>query len=612
MCDLIGRIKSALGFSREDQLKKDNAGKKMQATSPSVQNPRKPKLPSVAARLQRLVFSDGSTLELSDNDIVVFVGPNNAGKSSALSDIIELVGNRRPGKVIRDLSIKKTGTKDDVEAWLASISNHSHLEDPAKTLYKLLKCSIWSHGIELSWECADEKGLSHLTPLFFRYLKTEDRLQEILPEKRVNYLREPLSHPLHFLDANEEIERTISSYIQKVFGESICVHRGSGSEIELIYGTIPEIPPNLDRISIEYLSKLDRLERAHIQGDGVRSCLGILLNTLVAPTSCVLIDEPEAFLHPPQSKLIGQLLANELPQGTQLLLATHSGDLLRGLLDAGSNRVRIVRIERAGDQNKIQELPEKNLLDIINDPFFRHSNVLDGLFHKKILVCESEGDCRFFCSIVESLEESRMEYSAHDILMVGAGGKDGISKISSALRSIGLPVIVVADFDVLRTKETFKRISNSLGAPWNNFEGDLKIVCSSIEDRKPDKNPKEVKDEIIRILDSVSDPSISDELISKIDRALQKGSSWSRVKDAGLSFVPQGDPSMSCRRLLENLKTYGFFIVPVGQLERFCPSVGGHGPSWVIEVLKKDLRNDLELRSAREFCSEIKNWSPKK
>ena len=37
--------------------------------------------------ISQLKFNNGETLDISANDIVVFVGPNNAGKSQSLKDI---------------------------------------------------------------------------------------------------------------------------------------------------------------------------------------------------------------------------------------------------------------------------------------------------------------------------------------------------------------------------------------------------------------------------------------------------------------------------------------------------------------------------------------------
>ena len=54
------------------------------------------------------------------------------------------------------------------------------------------------------------------------------------------------------------------------------------------------------------------------------------------------------------------------------------------------------------------------------------------------------------------------------------------------------------------------------------------------------------------------------------------------------------------------LKTNGIFLVPVGELERFIKSVGGHGPNWVNNVIEKypDV-NDSVYRSIKEFVNEV-------
>jgi hypothetical protein len=54
----------------------------------------------------------------------------------------------------------------------------------------------------------------------------------------------------------------------------------------------------------------------------------------------------------------------------------------------------------------------------------------------------------------------------------------------------------------------------------------------------------------------------------------------------------------------------GLWIVPVGELEGFCKSIGGHGPRWVQEVIEtKDLATDSELARARSFVANI--WARK-
>jgi predicted ATPase len=71
------------------------------------------------------------------------------------------------------------------------------------------------------------------------------------------------------------------------------------------------------------------------QGDGMRSFATVILKMLAPDTpSLLLLDEPEAFLHPPQARLLGEFIAKERPTRSQLFAATHSPEVLQGMLGA--------------------------------------------------------------------------------------------------------------------------------------------------------------------------------------------------------------------------------------------------------------------------------------
>ena len=78
----------------------------------------------------------------------------------------------------------------------------------------------------------------------------------------------------------------------------------------------------------------------------MRSFVGCILEAFLLPHFLVLVDEPEAFLHPQNARVLGQMLASEKPKNRQLFLATHSVHLLLGLLDSPSGKIRVVRIQR--------------------------------------------------------------------------------------------------------------------------------------------------------------------------------------------------------------------------------------------------------------------------
>ena len=61
--------------------------------------------------VSQIIFNNGKSLTTSSSDIVVFVGPNNAGKSQTLKDIYQLCGGlSNDSIVVSELNITKEHT----------------------------------------------------------------------------------------------------------------------------------------------------------------------------------------------------------------------------------------------------------------------------------------------------------------------------------------------------------------------------------------------------------------------------------------------------------------------------------------------------------------------
>ena len=114
-------------------------------------------------------------------------------------------------------------------------------------------------------------------------------------------------------------------------------------------GTTEEEPASFPRP--EYIAAIRALPLLTEQGDGMKSFIGLMLGLLAGQFQIVLVDEPEAFLHPPQARLLGRKLATEVPRGTQVFVATHSSDVLQGLLDPDDANVTVVRLTRRGHES---------------------------------------------------------------------------------------------------------------------------------------------------------------------------------------------------------------------------------------------------------------------
>src|ERR1022692_1237108 len=70
--------------------------------------------PAPSITFESLTFSDGTVIPLEPTDVVLFVGPNNAGKSAALRDIEGHIGPRFEGTVVKEAKLRRVGTIDEL------------------------------------------------------------------------------------------------------------------------------------------------------------------------------------------------------------------------------------------------------------------------------------------------------------------------------------------------------------------------------------------------------------------------------------------------------------------------------------------------------------------
>lgn len=553
--------------------------------------------------LSEIEFSDNNKVAIDKNDIVVLVGPNNAGKSATLKETEKLLYQKNDeGKVVLNIKINKSGSKEELISFINQFSQKNFKGNPLPH-FQGYKFNIYQGNAESYWRNT-ENGISELSKIFVNSLSTEQRLSAANPPQSIKITTNAPQHPIHFLQKNDTLELKFSEYFKQAFGTDLIVHRNAGNEVPLYVGKKPKPKEGEDRISEGYLRELENLDLLHLQGDGMRSFVGVLLNAFISNHSILFIDEPEAFLHPPQARLLGKMLAKDLPTERQLFLATHSEDFLKGLLDSDVQNLKIIRIQRKDSINEISVLNSSDINEIWSDSLLRHSNVLGGLFHSKVIICESDSDCRFFSAILSSLYDD-LGTIAPDALFIHCGGKHRVPTVIKALKKLNVPMSIVTDFDVLNNLNPIKPIYENLGGVWVDVEKDWKLVKTEIERKRPEFLTVDLKDEIKNVFDSTSDRIFPKGKISEINRALKKASPWTEAKQNGKSYIPSGNATQAFERIQIKFQEKGFYILELGELECFDKTIGNHGPKWVNEVLEKDLKLDTELESARKFVEKI-------
>lgn len=552
--------------------------------------------------VSRLTFSDDSALDIEEGDVVVVVGPNNAGKSATLRGIRDKLNEpAAQSPVLKSIQLVKRGSGEDFERSVTTWARRRP-DNPQNPGYTALGQTVHQSQIRHGWDRQDH-AVGQLTRWVCHFLSADERLQICNPAGNVALLAEGPSHPIHYMQRDDALEVSLSAKFRKAFGSDLVVHRNAGNQVPLHVGQKPPILAGEDRVSLSYLERLEALPQLQTQGDGMRSFAGVLLATSVGRESIMLIDEPEAFLHPPQAKLLGLTLVQERRSKRQLFIATHSTDILRGVLEANSPNVKVLRIQRVGAVNNVRLLSSARIRELWSDPLLRYSNILDGLFHEGVVVCEADSDCRFYAAVLDAATaQSQPETKRPDLMFTHCGGKARLPLVIRALREVDVPVKAVADFDVLSDEQPLRTIVEALGAQWSAIEQDWRLVKNSVDAKRPDLNTADVQREFERILGSVGTPVLPEKARSDLQSVLKRSSAWSNAKLVGKAFVPSGDPTRACERLLTGLRAAGLHVVEVGELEGFVRTADGHGPKWVNSVLSRNLGEDPELDQARKFA----------
>lgn len=534
------------------------------------------------------------------------VGPNNAGKSATLRAIRDKLQNQaHQSPVLRSVEIQKFGTISDFADWLTGWAVVQKESSPENPVFQALGMGVHQSQLQSDWQRGDSV-LQTLARWFCHLLSADERLHICNPPSNIALSRDNPSHPIHFMLRDDGLELKLSAKFRKAFGVDLVVHRNAGNQVPLHVGDRPKVNANEDRVSIGYIERLEKLPTLHTQGDGMRSFAGVLLATSVGRESILLIDEPEAFLHPPQARLLGTTLVQDRHRERQLFIATHSTDILRGVLDAESSDVRVIRIRRNGEANSVRLLDNERIKQLWSDPLLRYSNILDGLFHEAVVVCEADSDCRFYSAILDASHTASVDEAKRpDLMFTHCGGKARLPVVIRALREVDVPVRAVADFDVLSEEEPLKSIVESLGMSWAEIQSDWRTVKLAIDAKKPDLSTAEVKSAIGDVLAAVNSTVFSAKAKNEIQGILKRASAWAHAKAVGKTFVPSGDASKACERLLATLRAGGLHVVEVGELEGFVRTEGGHGPKWVNTVLSRSLATDPELEDARRFVREL-------
>lgn len=420
-------------------------------------------------RITEIGLNDGTRLKTGN--LVVIVGPNNAGKSRALRDIVNICApqqnvNSRPLVVLdADWSLPTT-LQDLNDRNKVFIRDEPNGERILRTLDPNL---LGERNFSVTgWNDENFKTVlgtrNHFAAIFgaqfIAHLSTQSRLQLVQqtqsPQFRLH--RVNVLHNLYW--KGRDAEQKIRAAIKAQFDVDIALDFSTLSQMLFRVSRNMQNIPADPREAAELLEKYERLDD---QGDGLRSFSGIMAAVVSADRDVFLIDEPEAFLHPPQAYRIGEMLAESASENTQIFVATHSSDVLQGML-AKATTATILRIDRVADINRFKILDQSELQNIIKDPLLQSARVLDGIYYPTALVVEADSDARFYHAALRKVS------SKLDVHTVNAQNKQTVARVRAMYKKLGIRSVGLVDFDVLNDKQEFAQHLTEIGLEPDKLE----------------------------------------------------------------------------------------------------------------------------------------------
>lgn len=548
--------------------------------------------------LKRILLHSGEYVDVADG-ITAVVGPNNTGKSSLLRELRDLLSTETHGrravscKVIRSPMLEFNGTADGLFEDLVRVYG---VREPGQYNYgQLVNEHILLSGSPLErsdvarhWESQEGLG-GRLGQYYVRYLDAEGRLGLTGSVGSFDTYKEAPSAPLHLLFSNRSMESKLDALATSAFRTGIIVNRYAGSMINLHAGKV-SAQEGPSPQSEEYLSEINNLALVQEQGDGMRAFVGMVMSIITGQSPLVLIDEPEAFLHPPQARMFGKFLADYARESNhvQVIIATHSEDVLAGLTSNPSEgaSISIARLTREGDQNHVAQLSTETVRELYEDPLMKHYDMLNGLFTTGVVLCEADSDCTYYRAAVESLPSSDYGYiqEAH---FTHSSGKARIAQAMRTFRETAVPVAAIFDIDILQDDGDFSRLIDTIGADKSTVDPLRNTVTSAVASRSQSLKRASVRAEITAILDKVDASELSSGDAKKVREAVAQKSGWKDLKTAGLPLL-SGDAAAAFIKLRDHLEGFGVFILEQGELERLHQEVPQtNKAAWLRKVIEE-------------------------
>jgi predicted ATPase len=530
-------------------------------------------------------------LEFDIGSVTIFVGPNNSGKSLILREIEQYAKNGKQAshKILDSLEFTFPSDEEldrQIDLMKVPVQENENLREGHVKFGRFNSTAGFrQHNVEYNgfknWKNHPQNHmhfLSHYVSMFVSRFGGKERFQ-LIQNRSVSNLKNPPQDSLTSLFQNDLKRKKVRDLIYEAFKKYFVIDPTSMSNLEIRLSDVEPPSADVERGWSDPSVKFHKAAKPITEfSDGVQAFTGLTMTVVAGEETIMLIDEPEAFLHPSLASLLGRKLAEEMVgRDGNLIVSTHSPFFVMGCLQAGKpmNIVRLTYDDKGTSTAKL--LRADKIIELFKNPLLRSTGVLQGLFHQSVIVTESDSDRAFYNEINERLLHEGSGRGISEGLFLNAQNKQTVWTIVEPLRKMGIPAVGIVDIDFVKDGGAeFIKALNAVGVP-----SELHTSFSDMRSK--------VKEYLVNT-----------------------GKDMKR--DGGISLLKAGE-LVAAKKLVSDLAEYGLFVVPNGELESWLKDLKctGHGPNWLIQVLTamgsdpatytKPTANDVW-----EFLTNIKSW----
>lgn len=570
--------------------------------------------PEPQAFIKRLQIVDLPELNFTGSEIVVFVGPNNGGKTYCLDAIYNYIAGSAPQPETNiTVGIQGTGEK----AWERLASTPGARFDPKENQLHGPGWSVTKKILEETWQGSALQLTRHGNRSFLQQFFIRVPLEARARFDNSRIVESPAEHvapvdhnnPIAMMARQPKLCEKVSKAFKDAFGTGIFLNTGvNGPNYQILLGEKPDLG-GLEPVADASQEKFSSYLPLSSQGSGMQAFAKIIVATLSRDAFVTFIDEPETFLHPPQAYALGKFIAENRPTGRQLFLATHSVEFLKGLLEGASDRVRIIRVSRSNATSHATTIETSELHELWSDLFLQFSNVLAGLFHDTVIGCEAEQDCRYFSGIHSAMAQKSLIPKPRDTQYVTCGGKGVLRKVLTPLRAFGVNSVIVVDFDIIENEGELRKLAEAAGCSWETIQSDAKIVREHFNKLGNHVTTAEAYKAIDEFEQRTKDTEfVSQSAVEELRKVIRVGNGWTLAKEKGIYVLPTPTRE-AADRLLVSLKKRGVFVISQGTLESLNPEEPGKGAERIEKLLKMDVSAAPQFENTRAFVRELTQFS---